>query len=54
MYMGCNQQRLVIRELEADWGISKTTVSEILMQDLGMKYVMTKFVPWLLLAEQSK
>ena len=35
-----NQQRLVTdRGLEADLGIPKTTVSEILMQDLGMKHV---------------
>ena len=35
-----------MRELEADLGIPKTTVSEILMQDLGMKRVVAKFVPW--------
>ena len=39
--------RLTVRELEADLGIPKTTVSEILMQDLGMKHVRAKFVPWL-------
>ena len=38
---------LTVRELEADLGISKTTVSEILVQDFGMKCVMAKFVPWL-------
>ena len=42
-----------MRELEADLGIPKTTVSEILMQDLGMKHIMAKFVPWLLLVEQK-
>ena len=43
-----------LQELEADLGIPKTTVSEILMQDLGMKCVMEKFVPWLLLPEQKE
>ena len=39
---------------ETDLGIPKTTVSEILMQDLGMKRVMAKFVLWLLLPEQKE
>ena len=43
-----------MRELEADLGIPKTTVSEILMQDLGRKRVVAKFVPWLLLPEQKE
>ena len=43
-----------MRELEADLGIAKTTLSEILMQDLGMKHVVEKFVPWLLLSEQEE
>ena len=30
-------QQLTVRELEADLGIPKTTVFEILLQDLGMK-----------------
>ena len=30
--------RLTIQELEGDLGIPNTAVSEILMQDLGMKY----------------
>ena len=34
--------------------IPKTTLSEILMQDLGMKHVVEKFVPWLLLSEQEE
>lgn len=46
-------QQLTGRELEADLGISKTTVFEILIQDLGMKCVMAKFIPWLLLPEQD-
>ena len=41
-------------ELEAFLGIPKTTVSEILMQDVGMKYIIAKFVPWLLLPEQKE
>ena len=41
-----------MREPEAGLGIPKTTVSEILAQDLGMKYVMAKFIPQLLLPEQ--
>ena len=40
-------------ELEADLGISKTTVSEILVQDFGMKCVMAKFVPQLLLEQKE-
>ena len=43
-----------MREIEADLGIPKTTVSEILPQDLGMKYVVAKFVPWLLLPKQKE
>ena len=35
-------------------GIPKTTVSKILTQDLGMKCVVAKFVPWLLLLEQKE
>ena len=46
-----DQQR---RELEADLGIPKTTVSEILTQDLDMKNVMATFVLWLLLPEQKE
>ena len=41
-------------ELEADLGIPKTTVSDILTQNLGMKIVMAKFIPWLLLPEQKE
>ena len=35
-------------------GIPNTTVSEILMQDLGMKRVVAKLVLWLLLPEQKE
>ena len=35
-------------------GIPKTTVSEILTQDLGMKCVVAEFVPQLLLPEQKE
>ena len=44
-------QLLTGRELEADLGIPNTTVSEIVMRDLGMKHVMAKFIPWRLLPE---
>ena len=44
---------LTVQELEADMRIRKTTVSEILMKDLGMKRVVAKFVLWLLLPEQK-
>ena len=47
-------QSLTVRELEADLGIPKTTVSEILMQDLGMKCVLAKFVSQLLLPQQMQ
>ena len=47
-------QRLAVRELGADLGIPNTTVSEILKQDLGMKCVVAKFTPWLLLPEQKE
>ena len=43
-----------MQELEADLGIPKTTVSEILTQDLGMKCVAAKLIPWLLLPEQKE
>ena len=46
--------QLSVGELEAFLGIPKTTVSEILMQDVGMKYIIAKFVPWLLLPEQKE
>ena len=45
---------MTVRELEADLRIPKTTVSEILMQDLGMKRVVAKFIPQLLLPEQKE
>ena len=58
MYIGGNQQRSATDSartfIEADLGIPKTTVSEILMQDLGMKRVVAKFIPWLLLPEQKE
>ena len=41
-------------EVEADLQIPKTTASEILMQNLGMKHVTVKFIPWLLLPEQKE
>ena len=34
-----------MQELEADLRIPKTSVFEILMQDVGMKCVVAKFVP---------
>ena len=43
-----------MRELEADLVIPKPTVSEILTEDLGMKHVLAKFVPQLLLPEQKE
>ena len=45
---------LTVWELEADLGIPKTTVFKILMQDFGMKHVMAKLVPQLLLPEQKE
>ena len=45
---------MTVRELEADLRIPKTTVSEILMQDLGMKRVVAKFTSRLLLPEQEE
>ena len=56
MCTGCNQQRLATdsAELEGDLGIPKTTVSEILTQDLGMQCVVAKFFPRLLLPEQKE
>ena len=41
-------------ELEADLGIPKTSVYKTLMQDLDMKCVMAKFIPWLLLLDQKE
>ena len=45
--------QLTEQELEAELGIPKTTVSEILMQALGMKHVMAKFILQLLLPVQK-
>ena len=47
-------QHLIVRELEANLGILKPTVSEILMEYFDMKHVMAKFVPQLLLPEQKE
>ena len=47
-------QLLTVQELEADLGIPKMTVLKILMQDLGMKRVVAKFVLWLLLLDQKE
>ena len=47
-------QRLTVQEVEAHPGIPKTTVSKILIQDLGIKHAMAKFVPQLLLPEQKE
>ena len=46
-------RELTVRELEADLGVPNTTVSEILMHDLGVKCVVAKFVPRLLLPERT-
>ena len=43
-----------MQELEADLGLPKTAVSEILTQHLGMKNIMIKFVPRLLLPGQKE
>ena len=43
-----------MQELEADLGISKTTVFEILTHNLGMKCMVAKFVLQLLLPEQKE
>ena len=43
-----------MRDLEADLGVPKTTLSEILIQDLGRKRVMAKCVSWLQLPEQKE
>ena len=42
-----------MRDLEADLGIPKTTVSKVLTQDLGTKHVVAKFVLQLPLPEQK-
>ena len=47
-------QWLTVPELEADLQIPKTTVSEILMQGLGMKCILAKFVQWLRLPQQKE
>ena len=43
-----------MRELEADLGIPKTTVSKILTQDLGVKLIVAKFLLGLLLPQQKE
>ena len=45
--------RLTVRDPEADLGIPKTSMSEVLMQDPGMKCCLEIFVPRLLLPEQK-
>ncbi|XP_042211468.1 protein GVQW3-like, partial [Homarus americanus] len=47
-------RRLTVRELEEDLGIPRTSVSEILTKDLGMKRLTAKFVPKLLSREQKE
>ena len=37
-------QQLTVQELEADLGIPKTNVCEILMRDLGIKRAVAKFI----------
>ncbi|XP_076058559.1 protein GVQW3-like [Oratosquilla oratoria] len=46
--------RLTIRKLEDDLGIPRTSVSEILTEDLGMTRMAAKFVPRLLTHEQKE
>ena len=47
-------QQLTVQELAANLVIPKTTESKILMQNLGMKYVVAKFILQLLLPEQKE
>ena len=47
-------QWLTVQELQADLGTPKSIVSKILTQDVGMKYVIPKYVPWFLLREQKE
>ena len=46
--------QMKVQEVEADLGIPKTTVFEVLMQDLRIKRVVAKFALWLLLPEQKE
>ena len=43
-----------MQELEADLGVPKTTVSEVLTKDFGMRCVVEKFILGLLLPEQKE
>ena len=45
---------LTVRELEADLGILKTTMSEVFTQNFDMKCIIAKFIPRLLLPEQKE
>ena len=47
-------QQPTVQEPEADLGMPNTTASEILMQDLIMKYVSATFILRLLLPEQKE
>jgi [histone H3]-lysine36 N-dimethyltransferase SETMAR len=47
-------RRLTVRELEDDLGIPKTTVFEILRDELGLRRVSAKFVPRLLSTDQKE
>ena len=48
------QSTKTVWELEADLGVPKATVPEILTQNLGMKCVVAKFILKLLLPEQKE
>jgi hypothetical protein len=51
--MPCNQ-RITIRELSDELGLSFGSVQSILTEDFGMKHVSAKFVPKLLTVEQKE
>jgi hypothetical protein len=47
-------QRLIIREVAEEQGISSGSCKGILTKDLVMRHVSAKYVPWLLTAKQEQ
>jgi hypothetical protein len=50
----CGNRRLMIREITDELNLSFGTCQAILTQDLGMRHVSAKLVPWLLTQDQTE
>jgi hypothetical protein len=49
-----DKQRITIRQLSKELGLSFFSGQSIITEDLGMKYISVKFVPKLLAVEQKE